>query len=274
MVKAKDIIIRPIKSSDANRIVKKYHYSEKVVNNSQLHFGVFLENKCLGAMSFGPSLDKRKTMSIVRDTKWNGFIELNRMAFSDRLPRNSESRAIAVAMKIIKKNYPHIEWVISFADGTQCGDGTIYRASGFVLTGIKKNTTIWAAPSGELFTDIGLRTGKNKAAEAQKIIIRHTATKGASQVNNSGAASMSAYKAAGFRPLPGYQLRYVYFLNPEARARLSVPELPFSKIDEMGVGMYKGKQRVSSADNGTAGDQLAGGGVIPTDTLQNSVVTP
>jgi hypothetical protein len=40
-------------------------------------------------------------------------------------------------MRMIQKHYPHVEWVISFADGCQCGDGTIYRAAGFVLTGIK-----------------------------------------------------------------------------------------------------------------------------------------
>ena len=59
------------------------------------------------------------------------------MAFSEKLPRNSESRAISIAMKLIKKHYPHIDWVVLFADGTQCGDGTIYRASGFVLTDIR-----------------------------------------------------------------------------------------------------------------------------------------
>lgn len=37
--------------------------------------------------------------------------------------------------------YP-IEWVVSFADATQCGDGTIYRASGFLLTGIRENKTV------------------------------------------------------------------------------------------------------------------------------------
>ena len=70
---------------------------------------------------------------LVKDTKWNDFLELNRMAFDDYLPKNSESRSISVAMKLIKKHYPNIEWVVSFADGTQCGDGTIYRASGFRL---------------------------------------------------------------------------------------------------------------------------------------------
>ena len=39
----------------------------------------------------------------------------------------------------------------------------------------------------------------------------------------------------------GFQLRYIYFLDPKWRKRLTVPEIPFSKIDEMGAGMYKGE---------------------------------
>jgi hypothetical protein len=68
------------------------------------------------------------------------MLELNRMAFDDYLPKYSESRCIAISIKLIKKNAPHIKWIFQFFDGTQCGDGTIYRASGFVLTGIKENT--------------------------------------------------------------------------------------------------------------------------------------
>lgn len=41
--------------------------------------------------------------------------------------------------------------------------------------------------------------------------------------------------------LEGYQLRYIYFLDPKYRKRLTVPEIPFSKIDELGAGMYKGE---------------------------------
>ncbi len=142
MATAKDIHVAPISSAAANATVKRLHYSGKVVQNSQLHFGVFLDGRLEGVMSFGPSMDKRKVQGLVAGTGWNGFIELNRMAFSDRLPRNSESRALGVAMRLIRKHYPHIEWVISFADGTQCGDGTIYRASGFALTGIRENATL------------------------------------------------------------------------------------------------------------------------------------
>lgn len=270
MSSAKEIIVKPISRADADRIVKACHYSGKVVQNSQLHFGVFLDGKCGGAMQFGPSLDKRKIQGLVEGTLWNGFIELNRMAFSDWLPRNSESRAISVAMRLMRKHYPHIEWVVSFADGTQCGDGTIYRASGFALTGIKENTQIWEAPSGETFSRTSLTDGRSKQQQQQARVVasRTTLTKGA-HVLESGAASMKQFASAGWKPLPGFQLRYLYFLNPSARQRLTVPVLPFSEIARRGAGMYLGKPRSAGSDTkDTAGDQPAKGGSSPTPALQ------
>jgi hypothetical protein len=248
---AKDIRVHPIKAEVAARVVKKHHYSGKVVNNSQLHFGVFLDGVLEGAMQFGPSLDKRKTQGLVSGTSWNSFLELNRMAFSEKLPRNSESRAISVALRLIRQNYPHIEWVISFADGSQCGDGTIYRASGFVLTGIRKNNSLWRAPGDDdkVFSRTSLTDGRSKQQQlqAREVVSRTTVTKGGHAAKAGGGASMKIYKDAGFEPIPGFQLRYVYFINPAARARLTVPELPYSKIEEIGAGMYRGAARVKKA---------------------------
>jgi hypothetical protein len=246
---AKDIRVEPIGSADARAIVRRYHYSGKVVNNSQLHFGVFLGGRCLGAMSFGPSLDKRKLVGLVRDTPWNGFLELNRMAFSDALPRNSESRALSVAFRLLRANAPHVQWIVSFADATQSGDGGIYRASGFVLTGIKKNTQTWVAPSGGAAVS---RTSLTKSAN----------------ILDTGAASMAKYRAAGFVPLPGFQLRYVYFIDQTARERLTVPVIPFSRIAEMGAGMYRGKARAGSIVTDASPVQGEEGGSVPTPALQ------
>jgi len=214
MTTAKNIIIKPISASDANNLVKRVHYSGKVVPNSQLHFGVFLNEKLEGAMSFGPPINKKGTINIVKDTKWSAMLELNRMAFSDRLPRNSESRAMAIAFKIIKKRYPHIEWIVSFSDGTQCGDGTIYRAAGFVLTDIRESDALRINP---------------KTGEVMHVIQAHHL--------------MLTKEFKTWKATKGYQLRYVYFLNKDAIKRLTVPILPFSRIDEMGAGMYKGEKR-------------------------------
>lgn len=52
---------------------------------------------------------------------------------------------------------------------------------------------------------------------------------------------MFYWNKGGGHYVKGYQLRYVYFIDPKYRKRLTVPELPYSAIDEMGAGMYKGE---------------------------------
>lgn len=236
-MKVKDIRLKVIPSKLANDFVRKHHYSGKVVANSKLHFGAFYKNILHGVMSYGSPLDKRRTIGLVRDTGWNEMLELNRMAFDDVLPKNSESRCIAISIRLIKKQAPHIKWILSFSDGCQCGDGTIYRASGFLLTNIKKNNTIWKAPDGKVSTDISLRLGlKNKIVNSTSL------NKSKNIRKNNGASSMRVFKEAGYKPLKGYQLRYVYFIDREKRKDLTVPVIPFDKIKEMGIGMYKGEK--------------------------------
>lgn len=245
MGKAKDIVLRPVTAGEANELVKRVHYSGKVVQNSQLHIGVFLGGRLEGAMQFGPSLDKRKIQGLVSGTQWHEFIELNRMAFSDALPRNSESRAIAVAFKLLRKHAPQLKWVVSFADATQCGDGTIYRASGFVLTSIRPNGNSWILEDGTVLhkNSIEQHSFAGQRGKFERIAPEFI------QVTN-GKQSAKAYlraKNINFEVMDGFQLRYIYFLDPSYRARLTVPELPYSAISEAGAGMYKGVKRAGEA---------------------------
>lgn len=238
--------MKPIASAVANALVRKMHYSGKHVPSSNIHFGAFLNDQCLGVMSFGPPMDKRKSIGLVAGTRWNEMLELNRMAFSDKLPRNSESRCMSVAFKILKKKYPHLKWILSFADATQCGDGTIYRASGFVLTGINRNKTI-----GEM---------------DGQIIAKKT-------LNNFNHVKISGSykKPENFHLLDGYQMRYVYFLDKNSRKNLTAREIPFSKIKELGVSMYRG-QRAGSRDIAATEYHSVEGGENPTPALQHSLV--
>jgi hypothetical protein len=216
MSSAKDIVVKVLPATVANAFVAKHHYSGKVVPNSQLHFGVFINGVMGGGMQFGPSINKNGTINLVKGTTWNEFIELNRMAFSDILPRNSESRAISVALRLISKNAPHIKWVISFADACQCGDGAIYRASGFKLVGITANTAIRVNPA----------TG-----QPVHIIQAHH-------------LKIDSKTFRSWAPIKGHMLKYIYFIDKAAEANLSLPVIPFSKITELGIGMYKGQLKV------------------------------
>lgn len=212
MGRAKEIIVKVIKSNVANEFIKKNHYSGKVVNMSNLHFGCFLDNTLHGVMSYGSPMDKRNVLPLVdsgiTDTnkRWNEMLELNRMAFDDYLPKYSESRCIAISIRLIKKNAPQIKWILSYSDATQCGDGTIYRASGFKLTQINKNGTIYKLANGEI-----------------------VAKRGDSKYNFNGA-----------KALKGFQNRYIYIIDKSCK--INAPILKFSEIDKKGAGMYKGKK--------------------------------
>ena len=217
---AKDLVLKPIDARRANAVVRRLHYSGKVDTRSQLHIGVYLDGQLEGALQFGPSIDKRKTIGLVSGTGWNEYLELNRLALSDRLPRNSESRAIAVTMRLLRKHAPHLRWILSYADATQCGDGTIYRASGFVLTSIKRNTSMVRMPDGKVYAKLvfsssfgGSVDGGVKARYGKR--------------PSEGVAAF--FRRIGAELLPGYQLRYIYFPDPSARQYPTVPEIPYEE---------------------------------------------
>ncbi len=230
MGRAKEIIVKVIPSKIANEFIKKNHYSGKVVPNSILHFGAFLDDKLHGVLSYGSPMVKKSVIGLVTETGWNQMLELNRMAFDEYLPKYSESRCIAITIKLIKKNAPQIKWILSFSDGTQCGDGTIYRASGFVLTKINSTSPTRIMPDGT-------------------ILSRMTVTKGKHILKTGGKANWPKEAV----PLIGFQFRYIYLIDKNCK--INVPILPFSKIDEMGAGMYKG-QKISLSERQALSDKV------------------
>lgn len=222
MGRAKEIKVKVIPAKIANEFVKRHHYSGKVVQNSKLHFGAFLDGKLHGVMSYGSPLDKSKVLPLVQPSRWNEMLELNRMAFDDYLPKNSESRCISITIRLIKKNAPHVKWILSYSDGTQCGDGTIYRASGFKLTLVKENSDLFVLPNGDKIHSMTIKSSKALMSKYGK---------------------WERYLDAehkGWKKIPGYQLRYIYLIDKSCK--ITVPILPFSKIDEIGAGMYKGEK--------------------------------
>jgi hypothetical protein len=256
--KAKDIVLRPIKTGEANTLVRRVHYSGKVDTRTQLSIGVFYRGSLEGAIQFGPSMDKRKTIGFVAGTQWHQYLDLHRIAFTERLPRNSESRAIGVACRMLRKHAPQVKWVLSYADATQCGDGTIYRASGFVLTQIRRNTTMVLMPDGETCAQIVFHDSFSPNSGGASVKARYGKIPG---------ESVTAFFArVGARKLPGYQFRYVRFIDPTWADRLTVPVIPFSEIPDE-CRMYRGEKMRARSTSGDPADQAGDGGAKPTRAL-------
>jgi hypothetical protein len=72
-----------------------------------------------------------------------------------------------------------------------------------------------------------------------------------------------------WKPLKGYMLRYIYFLDKSKEKDLTVPILPFSKIEEIGASMYLGKKINRACVNSESRNQSVNGGASPTRTLHN-----
>lgn len=252
MGRAKEIIVKVIPAKIANEFVKKHHYSGKIVNNSSVHFGCFLDGRLHGVLSYGNPTDKSKVLHLVKPTAWNEMLELNRMAFDSFLPKNSESRCIAITIKAIKKKAPHIKWILSFSDACQCGDGAIYRASGFVLTNIKKNNRLIR------FKDGYITHALNLCHRGSPIISK--------KYNPENLTENKLYKRGDFEYIKGFQLRYIYLIDKSSE--ITVPIIPFSRIEELGAGMYKGEKITRQKHKSNAAShQEEQGGAVPTLTL-------
>ena len=56
-----------------------------------------------------------------------------------------------------------------------------------------------------------------------------------------------------WQPFEGYQFKYVYLIDK--KSKLTKPEIPFSKIDELGAGMYKGEKITLQERRGKESDK-------------------
>ena len=244
----KDILVKLIPKPQADLIVKRYHYSGKVTQNSQLNFGIFLKDNLLGAAQFGPSIDKRR-MGQSLGIGMNESIELNRLAISDKLGKNAESRVLGICLRMIKKQYPHIRCVVSFADACQCGDGTIYRAANFRLHSFKKNTSLLQ------LSDEDLEMVKKHIPNAGRIVADkplndHILPNGKRMMSVIAKKTLDDHvckdgkylsSKVSSKPLIGYQMKYIYYFDKELEAKH--PHVPFDKIPDE-VRMYKGEKGV------------------------------
>ncbi len=137
--------VKEIPAKQARDIVKKYHYSKKIVPNSNLHLGVFMDgDKLVGALQFGPPMNPKSTPNnVAAGSNSTEMLELNRMVMDDEQPRNSESQAISLCINWIKKFRKDIHYLLSFSDGKEGNVGYIYQATNWTYVGYRLSDSFY-----------------------------------------------------------------------------------------------------------------------------------
>jgi hypothetical protein len=196
--------VQEIARDKANRIIKANHYSKVTYSGSYIHLGVYAPG-LLGVLQFGAAMNPASQASVVEGTEQDEYLELNRMWLDDALPRNSESRAIAYAMTYIRRKYPRVAWVQSFAD-QRCGRfGVVYQACNFIYCG--EHTSIFWELDGDMYHN-SLMTRDPRLTPKAKVI----------QDNKERAT-----------PHKLRQFRYLYFLKRNFRSRLLLKQQAYPK---------------------------------------------
>lgn len=197
------LTFRDITPKSANSIFKKYHYARRAVPISEC-FGAYMNDKLqtlVGAISFGKPASRALCVGCCGEENEFRVFELNRIWVSDVAPRNSESRFIGWALRELRKRHPN--WIlVSYADTEQNHSGAIYRATGWIYTGLSAIRKEW----------------------------RERGT------NRHSKSVMKNRKWADYSKDPNMEFvdrsrkhRYFYFLNKSDRGLLKYEELSYAK---------------------------------------------
>jgi hypothetical protein len=90
--------------------------------------GIFYDGQCEGVLTFGNPISNNAVKRYgLRQCE---ALELRKLWISDRPPKNSESRILAVAARIIRGRYPQIRLLLTYCDGEE--KASAYKASGWI----------------------------------------------------------------------------------------------------------------------------------------------
>lgn len=135
------------------------HYSHKFQGYfGKVNVGVYTEGRLVGVASFG-GLMNPKSFKNFGDFKENEILELNRLWVDDELGMNTETMLLSASWTIMRKKYPEIKVVQSFADG-RLGAGTIYKATGFGYYGCETTLFFQDKDTGIIYHKVGIENTK------------------------------------------------------------------------------------------------------------------
>lgn len=197
--------VKEIGRDFANGVIVANHYSRKFYSATYIHLGVFIGGEFVGVLQFGYAMNPASAGSVVAGTEMDEYLELNRMWLDDVAPHCSESRAMSYAIKFIRRKYPKIKWIQSFAD-ERCGKfGAVYQAAGFRYFG--EHSAVFWELDGVVYHN-SLMTRDRKLSKSAAII-----------QDGKDRATSSELR----------QFRYLFFMAPRFAKGVKLKEQPFPK---------------------------------------------
>ena len=203
---SENFYIKEIERDLAIKVIIENHYSKKVYNGTYINLGLFENGILKGVLQYGYAMNPASCGSVVKDTQMEEYLELNRMWLCDSIKiKYPESQAISMSISFIKKKYPKIKWIQSFADERCGGFGIVYQACSFDYYG-EHTSTFWEL-DGIVYHN-SMMTSKKAGGKKYDLL----------QANKERCTSHTLR-----------QFRYIKFLDQREKKKCLLKEQPYPK---------------------------------------------
>jgi hypothetical protein len=118
--------------------VRKHHYSRVMPKINKIVLGLFdtPSTQLVGVITFGWGVRPQDTIRVLFPSLTAvDYLEIGKLCLLDEMPKNSESRFIAAAMKCVARLRPNLKIIFTWADAIWGKPGYIYQASNFLFGG-------------------------------------------------------------------------------------------------------------------------------------------
>lgn len=191
----------------ATEFVQKFHYSPVMPKLTKHFLGFFLENKLVGILTLGWGTQPRQTINkLFPGLESKDYYEIGKMCFDDALPKNSESQAISLTIKWMKKHCPEKKFLYTMADGIMGKCGYVYQASNFYF-------------GGKYLTDVYLMENGEKLHPRST---KHLLKENADMIGKEKLFwfTKDYMVSKNIKRIRGYMFRYIYPLNKSSKKLL------------------------------------------------------
>lgn len=145
------MFMQQVHSQELDCWLKERHYLHSTPAGAILRLEFLDDDRVrIGAMMWGRPVSPKVDQIHI--------LELTRMYFIDEAPKNTESRALSMARKYIRKHYPHILGLIAYSSTAEGHQGTIYQADGwFKISETQSPHGTWQNRPGRYDRDLSIK---------------------------------------------------------------------------------------------------------------------
>ncbi len=217
----------------AKHAVRRWHYSRKMPAAKLVRIGVWEEKRFVGAILYGCGANRHLARPFGLES--TGACELVRVALAPGR-KHPTSKCVAISLRLLRRQSPGLQVVVSYADTKQGHLGIIYQATNWLFVGASAQP--YLKVRGKIEHPRTLYDRYGPQGQSVPWLRQHVDP-----------------RAERVKMLP--KLKYVWPFDVALRAKLSEIAQPYPK-------------RVGSIDSDAPGHQPGEGGAKPTPALHST----